>query len=72
MKKALESQMDFLKVPKIQRELKWSKNAFKHGTKANKKKISAIVEIEVSVFNVADFGEIFNSWNNTKQRRNHF
>lgn len=56
MKKALENQIDFLKVPKLQLELKWSRNAFKHGTKANKKKISAIVEIKVSVFNVADFG----------------
>lgn len=64
--------MDFLKVSKLQLELKWSRNAFKHGTKANTKKISAIVEIKVSVFNVADFGEIFNCWNNTKQRRNHF
>ena len=67
--------MGFLKAPKLQlieQELKWTKNAFKHGTKGNKKNTSAIAEIKVSIFNVADFGGIFNSWNNTKQRRNHF
>lgn len=40
--KALESQIGFLKGPKlqlIQLELKWIKNTFKRGTKANKKKI---------------------------------
>lgn len=73
--KALESQIGFLKGPKlqlIQLELKWIKNTFKRGTKANKKKISPIEEIKVSISNVADMGEIFNSWSHTKQRRNHF
>lgn len=64
LKKALESQMGFLKVPKlqlIQLELKRTKNTFNHRTKASKKKISAIEEIKVSISNVTDIDEIFNS-----------
>lgn len=75
MEKALENQIGFLKVPKlqlIQLELKCTKNAFKHGTEGNRKKTPAIEEIKISITNVAEVGEIFNSRSNTKQRRNHF